>query len=295
MDELLEHQRREEDEEFWERKRREESRPKGLRSPDHRPTQDTPIFTKSTTMDDNHRSENQGRQPHAPEYVNTARTLPKKKTGRLFFLYVLALLVLCALGYQGYSFWQMSMGSDTQPSNDAATTENTIPLPPVTAEVAPLTPVEPAGPTPEQIELNNRLDRLEARLGDVIEGLRAQGYIIGNAGSAGEPLPPTAFAPRQVAAPAATPLQRRTPVRRVQVQSVEVKPPPVIRQQLLSVDMWDGRPSVVVGNGDPSNPQVRVLQPGDSFNGITLTGVDVAQQRATFSDGTRSISLDKSN
>ena len=72
-------------------------------------------------------------------------------------------------------------------------------------------------------------------------------------------------------------------------------PPAVTRQQLLSVDMWDGRPSVVVGNGDPKNPQVRVLQQGDSFNGITLNAVDVDGQRATFTDGVRSISLDVSH
>lgn len=139
---------------------------------------------------------------------------------------------------------------------------------------------------------------MEARMTDVIEGLRAQGYIIGDAGANGAPLPTTAFAPRQVVPTVptmATPV-RRLPVRKPNppVRLVKLLPA-VTRQQLLSVDMWDGRPSVVVGNGDAKNPQVKVLQQGDTFNGVTLNTVDVSGQRATFTDGARSISLDVSN
>ena len=57
------------------------------------------------------------------------------------------------------------------------------------------------------------------------------------------------------------------------------------------MDMWDGRPSVVVGEVGGNPAHVRVLSPGDSYQGVTLTSVDVAGQRATFSDGARTVSI----
>lgn len=49
-----------------------------------------------------------------------------------------------------------------------------------------------------------------------------------------------------------------------------VTPEPQYNGRLLSVDMWDGKLSVVVSTGDPNDKRVRVLQPGESYNGITL-------------------------
>ena len=60
-------------------------------------------------------------------------------------------------------------------------------------------------------------------------------------------------------------------------------PAPAAQGQLLAIDTWDGRPSVVVGTGMPGDQRVRVLQPGESFNGISLQSVDVQAGRATFS------------
>ena len=57
---------------------------------------------------------------------------------------------------------------------------------------------------------------------------------------------------------------------------------PAAQGQLLAIDTWDGRPSVVVGTGMPGDQRVRVLQPGESFNGISLQSVDVQAGRATF-------------
>ncbi|MFC7410330.1 hypothetical protein [Hydrogenophaga atypica] len=64
---------------------------------------------------------------------------------------------------------------------------------------------------------------------------------------------------------------------------------------LLSVDLWDGKPSVVVGTTDPANPQVRVLKPGDSLSGVTLKQVDMSGQKATFEVGGRIIELSRAN
>lgn len=63
--------------------------------------------------------------------------------------------------------------------------------------------------------------------------------------------------------------------------------------QLLAIDIWDGRPSVVVGTGMPGDQRVRVLQPGESFNGISLQSVDVQAGRATFiASGGKPFTLD---
>ena len=62
--------------------------------------------------------------------------------------------------------------------------------------------------------------------------------------------------------------------------------------QLLAVDLWDGRPSVVIGTGARGDKRTRVLQPGESFNGIALQSVDVGNQRATFTTGTGTVTME---
>lgn len=307
MDDLQEHQRRQEDDEFWDEKQRDATRSRHLRPRDL----STPNNDASPDMTSRPAHEDLRHDPidHSAEDASTfpaqSVSRPAQKKRSMAMLWLLCLLVLGALGYQGYRMWQKRHATEMNAGAETAGASAALALPPVLA-AAPLpatvgvpiqvvAPVEPAGPTPEQVELNARLDRMEARMTDVIEGLRAQGYIIGDAGANRAPLPTTAFAPRQVVPTVATPV-RRAPVRKPNPPVRVVKSLPAItRQQLLSVDMWDGRPSVVVGNGDAKNPQVKVLQQGDTFNGITLNTVDVEGQRATFTDGARSISLDVSN
>lgn len=303
MDDLLEHQRRQEEDEFWDEKQRDAARPKNGRARDLSTFLDeAPPAMKSTPVQEDVRDEARDRVEGAPVFRDPAPQRPAGKRRSMGLLWGLLLLVLGALGYQGYRMWHkrdataqtsgaMEVASQAAPALPAVLGSSPLPLPAV-APIQPVVPEPPAGPTPEQIELNARLDRMEARLNQVIEGLRAQGYILGDAGANGEPLLPTAFAPHQVTPPVPA---RHAPVRRPAPKAPVVKAPAVTRQQLLSVDMWDGRPSVVVGNGDQENPQVKVLQQGDSFNGITLNSVDVAGQRATFTDGARSISLGVSN
>ena len=70
------------------------------------------------------------------------------------------------------------------------------------------------------------------------------------------------------------------------------RPAPKAPAQLLAVDLWDGRPSVVIGTGARGDKRTRVLQPGESFNGIALQSVDVGNQRATFSTGTGTVTME---
>lgn len=52
--------------------------------------------------------------------------------------------------------------------------------------------------------------------------------------------------------------------------------------QLVSVDMWNGEPSVVVASGIPGDRRVRVLRPGDVVNGMALKSADPVARTATF-------------
>jgi len=54
------------------------------------------------------------------------------------------------------------------------------------------------------------------------------------------------------------------------------------RGAVLAVDLWDGRPSVVVGTGSPQDRRVQFLLEGDRRNGITLKAADVRRQEAVF-------------
>ncbi|MBR5950720.1 MAG: hypothetical protein IKZ87_04725 [Actinomycetaceae bacterium] len=55
---------------------------------------------------------------------------------------------------------------------------------------------------------------------------------------------------------------------------------------LLAVDMWDGKPSAVIGTGIPGDRRVRVLQPGEQLAGVALVKADARRGSATFSTGT---------
>lgn len=240
------------------------------------------------------------------------RTVPNKKK-RLTGLWLLLGLMLAAMAYTGYGMLRPTEALPGLPSFGTTSGEPVPALPqasvlPISDSLQATPPIETPAQEPTGVvapiaasteaELNARLDRLEALVGSLIEGLRANGYITTNDGVGELPLTAASFAPYRVApAPAAAPV-RRAPVRKV-AQSKPAPVKPVARptqagpsQQLLSVDLWNGRPSVVVSNGDPRAPLIKVMQPGDTFNGITLNSADVATQRATFSDGGRSISLD---
>ena len=169
-------------------------------------------------------------------------------------------------------------------------------LPAATVAVPAVAPVVPA-PAAADPKLEEQLTRMEKRLDQLVAGFKAQGYIKADAGNDGADLQPTDFLPHPSTVPAPVRVSTPAVVRPVAARAVRkplVQPAPVAAKpsyQVLSVDMWDGRPSVVVGAPGANSGPVRVLQPGDSYNGVTLTDVDVSGQRATFSDGGRSVSI----
>ena len=77
--------------------------------------------------------------------------------------------------------------------------------------------------------------------------------------------------------------------------AVAPAPQPALGAQLLSVDMWNGVPSVVVTSGLPSDTRTRTLRPGDTLNGVTLRSADPATGRATFVSGGRAFTLSLGN
>lgn len=128
-------------------------------------------------------------------------------------------------------------------------------------------------------EIVAKLAAIEARL----ELLQAQ--VSSSASSVSPPRP----AQRQQVTPRARP---STPAAGSRASSrdraVAAKPTPAAEArsragQLLAVDVWGGVPSVVVGTGDFADRRTRVLQPGDSHNGVSLLHADPVTGHATFS------------
>jgi hypothetical protein len=66
---------------------------------------------------------------------------------------------------------------------------------------------------------------------------------------------------------------------------------PKLGHQLLSIDMWNGTPSVVMASGLPGDTRTRVLRPGDTLNGVTLRWADPSQGSATFVSNGREFTL----
>jgi hypothetical protein len=52
--------------------------------------------------------------------------------------------------------------------------------------------------------------------------------------------------------------------------------------QLLSVDMWDGKPSAAIGASDAQDKRVRFLREGDAQSGVVLKKADSLEQRVVF-------------
>ncbi|MFN3493260.1 MAG: hypothetical protein ACK40L_02010 [Hydrogenophaga sp.] len=135
--------------------------------------------------------------------------------------------------------------------------------------------------------LNARLDVMERRMSDVVGGLKANGYLKAEAELVGALKPEDFVAHPGSVKRAAAPSSDRPASTQAQAstsrRAARPAPAPTLPgQQLLSVDLWNGRPSVVMGNGNPASPEVKVLEPGDSINGITLLSVDMTSGRATF-------------
>ena len=153
----------------------------------------------------------------------------------------------------------------------------------------------------EAAQLQERVSLLEVRLTNLQLELERLGEHNQSSGSQAHAAVPTPAA--------ATPVRRAAKPRRSGVRTARSAPaspatvPPVaavplsaeqqlrnqMQAQLLSIDVWDGRPSVVVGTGVPGDKRVRVLQPGEQLHGVGLHSVDAAAGRATFSVGNGSL------
>lgn len=299
---------REQDQQFWDTKRRADQQRRHPRTRSE--AVDPPVVEPM-------------REPEAPLSIDAQReTLAQqevlskeapqtaRKAGKPVFPVALVLLLLLGAG-AAFAIWSNGALPFAKKKSEAAAgvtppaAQAALPplaqaeapsLPAATVPVTPFTPVVPAAPAADP-KLAEQLARLEKRVDQLVAGFKAQGYIKAEAGADGADIQTTDFLPHpstvpahvRVSAPAATRPAVARAARKPLVLPAPVAPKP--SYQVLSVDMWDGRPSVVVGAPGANSGPVRVLQPGDSYNGVTLTDVDVSGQRATFSDGGRSVSI----
>lgn len=301
---------REQDQQFWDTKRRtdQQRRHPRTRSEAVDPPVVEPMRESEAPLGVDAQREAQAQQemlskdaPHAP-----------RKAGKPVLPVALVLLLLLGAG-AAFAMWSngalpfAKIKSETAAGVAGPAVQAALPplaqaeppaLPAATAPVAPITPVVPSPPATDP-KLAEQLARLEKRLDQLVAGFKAQGYIKAEAGADGADIQTTDFLPHPSTVPAPVPVRVSAPAatrpavaragRKTLALPVPLAPKP--SYQVLSVDMWDGRPSVVVGAPGANSGPVRVLQPGDSYNGVTLTDVDVSGQRATFSDGGRSVSI----
>lgn len=102
----------------------------------------------------------------------------------------------------------------------------------------------------------------------------------------------TASANTPARRPAARPPAQRAPSTKPPAVETPVADAPMPQVRLISIDMWNGQPSVVVGTTDAALGY-RVMNVGDSSRGITLQSVDVDAQTATFLAGGKPVVLRK--
>lgn len=96
----------------------------------------------------------------------------------------------------------------------------------------------------------------------------------------------------------ARPAPSRRPAQRVVAKAVSMPAPvaPVEDRsdaRLLSVDVWDGRPSVALTSSAPGDRRVRFLTEGDSNAGVVLRSADPRAQRAVFDVAGREVVLER--
>jgi hypothetical protein len=150
-------------------------------------------------------------------------------------------------------------------------------------------------PDKEVAALRARLAQVETELHDLTEGLRLGGYLSAGADGHGWNVKAYPVAARK---PENTPRKPQARVAKLQSPTASpvtaASPAPEVVQpgnQLLAIDLWDDRPSVVVGTGIAGDKRVRVLQSGDSQNGVTVRAVNLGSGRVQFDVNGRDITL----
>ncbi|UYY89083.1 hypothetical protein [Alcaligenes sp. SMD-FA] len=89
--------------------------------------------------------------------------------------------------------------------------------------------------------------------------------------------------------PEAVPVVEPAPVKKPVTRRARAAPKPSVR--LVSVDMWDGKPSVVVASTRAGDNQTLVMRPGDTVNGVTLQSASASERSASFLVNGKTIKL----
>ena len=185
---------------------------------------------------------------------------------------------------------------------------------PITAAPAPTMAVAPTavatatpvGVDPQVLDRMKRMEDMMLLMSQQLAAMQQANAIAGKTSAAPAPAPAVAPAAAQ-AAPVEQPSPRPAP-KRVMVKAKPATPRQAAKvvaakpaaapagAQLVSVDMWNGEPSVVVASGVPGDRRVRVLRPGDVVNGLSLKSADPVSRTATFvAPGSQGLTLSVSN
>ncbi|WP_232536218.1 hypothetical protein SR914_21150 [Comamonas testosteroni] len=193
----------------------------------------------------------------------------------------------------------------------AASPAGTAPTPAVPASTMAVAPTAvatatPVGVDPQVLDRMKRMEDMMLLMSQQLAAMQQANAIAGKTSAAPAPAPAVAPAAAQ-AAPVEQPSPRPAP-KRVMVKAkpatprqaakvVAAKPAAApVGAQLVSVDMWNGEPSVVVASGVPGDRRVRVLRPGDVVNGLSLKSADPVSRTATFvAPGSQGLTLSVSN
>ncbi|UNV88742.1 hypothetical protein [Comamonas sp. 7D-2evo1] len=185
---------------------------------------------------------------------------------------------------------------------------------PITAAPAPTMAVAPTavatatpvGVDPQVLDRMKRMEDMMLLMSQQLAAMQQANALAGKTSAAPAPAPAVAPAAAQ-AAPVEQPSPRPAP-KRVMVKAKPATPRQAAKvvaakpaaapagAQLVSVDMWNGEPSVVVASGVPGDRRVRVLRPGDVVNGLSLKSADPVSRTATFvAPGSQGLTLSVSN
>lgn len=185
---------------------------------------------------------------------------------------------------------------------------------PITAAPAPTIAVAPTavatatpvGVDPQVLDRMKRMEDMMLLMSQQLAAMQQANALAGKTSAAPAPAPAVAPAAAQ-AAPVEQPSPRPAP-KRVMVKAKPATPRQAAKvvaakpaaapagAQLVSVDMWNGEPSVVVASGVPGDRRVRVLRPGDVVNGLSLKSADPVSRTATFvAPGSQGLTLSVSN
>ncbi|WP_231879655.1 hypothetical protein [Comamonas thiooxydans] len=190
--------------------------------------------------------------------------------------------------------------------------------PPITAAPAPTMAVAPTavatatpvGVDPQMLDRMKRMEDMMLLMSQQLAAMQQANALAGKTSAAPAPAPAVAPAVAPAAAQAA-PIEQPSPrpaPKRVMVKAKPATPRQAAKvvaakpaaaptgAQLVSVDMWNGEPSVVVASGVPGDRSVRVLRPGDVVNGLSLKSADPVSRTATFvAPGSQGLTLSVSN